>query len=433
MPKVIFPIKTETACLLKWNWSSIFFQSGTSSSCHRTQKYQIDPDNFDNFHNLPDKLKARNLMLEGKWPYEGCQYCKTVEEAGGLSDRKLQLNQLENLSLIPPEVQLDNTAVNASPTILEVWFSNVCNMACVYCGPHFSSRWEDENRRHGKIFNIASQDNDVYSSRLNQKNPNYDKMVKNLWAFLAKDNNAKKIQRYHILGGEPFLVDELDQSIAFWARHGHPDLIISIITNLNIPHERFKKYMKKFELLANKNKIWQLQLTASLDCWGPEQEYVRHGLNLSLWEQNFEYLLNKPWVSLSVNSVISALTIKSLPKLVEKINHWNLNQDDVVDEWRSYSNLIQHTFITSGTDDDPYIFSGDVFESDFQKTLALMPTDTEIQKNHKELMQGIASKSISCQDNKEKITNLKNFLSELDRRRGTSWQAMFPWLEQIKD
>ena len=113
MPKVIFPIKTETACLLKWNWSSIFFQSGTSSSCHRTQKYQIDPDNFDNFHNLPDKLKARNLMLEGKWPYEGCQYCKTVEEAGGLSDRKLQLNQLENLSLIPPEVQLDNTAVNA--------------------------------------------------------------------------------------------------------------------------------------------------------------------------------------------------------------------------------------------------------------------------------------------------------------------------------
>jgi hypothetical protein len=62
-----------------------------------------------------------------------------------------------------------------------------------------------------------------------------------------------------------------------------------------------------------------------------------------------------------------------------------------------------------------------------------MPTDTDIQKNHKKLMQGIASKSILCSNNKEKITNLKNFLGELDRRRGTSWQHTFPWLEQIKD
>jgi hypothetical protein len=431
MPKVIFPIKTETACLLKWNWSSIFFQSGTSSSCHRTQKHPIDPNNFDEFHNLPGKIKARNLMLEGKWPYEGCQYCKTIEDSGGLSDRQLQSSQLENSALIPPELHTNSQEVKVSPTILEVWFSNVCNMACVYCGPHFSSRWEDENRRHGKIFNIEDH-GDEYSSRLPQKNPHYHQMVKDLWAFLAKDDNAKKIQRYHILGGEPFLVDEMDQSIAFWARYGHPDLIISIITNLNIPHERFKKYIKKFELLANKNKIWQLQLTASLDCWGPEQEYVRHGLNLSLWQKNFEYLLNKPWVSLSVNSVISALTIKSLPQLVEKINEWNLNQEDVVDPWRSYSNLIQHTFISSMTSDSPYIFSGSVFDLAFQQTIDLMPTDTEIQRNHKQLMEGIHSKSNMCQNDLIKINELKDYLTELDSRRGTNWKQTFPWLEQIK-
>jgi hypothetical protein len=432
MSKVIFPIQTETACLLKWNWSSIFFQSGTSASCHRTQKYKIDPDNFDNFHNLPDKVEARKTMLEGEWPDGGCAYCKNIEESNGLSDRTLQLKQLENINLIPPEVLSDNQAVNVSPTILEVWFSNVCNMACTYCGPAHSSKWEDENRRHGKIYTTINDQN-KYSTKLNQKNPNYHKMVNDLWVYLAKDDNAKKIQRYHILGGEPFLLDEMDQSIKFWAKHGHPDLIISVITNLNIPHERFKKYMKKFELLASKNKIWQLQLTASLDCWGTEQEYVRYGLDLSLWEKNFEYLLNKPWASLSVNSVISALTIKSLPKLVEKINTWNVHQQDVVDEWRSYSNLIQHTFITPWGEDDPYNFPGDVFESDFEKTLALMPTDTELQKNHKDLMQGIANKSSLCLGNKERVSNLKNYLDQIDKRRGTNWRQVFPWLEQIKD
>jgi hypothetical protein len=432
MTKVIFPIKTETSCLLKWNWSSIYFQSGTTASCHRTQKYKIDPDNFENFHNVPEKIKARNLMLEGKWPGAGCEYCKTVEESGGLSDRNLQLKQLENVNLIPPELHENHTAVETTPTILEVWFSNTCNMSCIYCGPHFSSRWEDENRRHSQTFPVVFKNDDTYSTRLSQHNPHYKKMVKDLWAYLAKGDNAKSIQRYHIVGGEPFLLEETDQSIAFWARHGHPDLIISIISNLNIPHERFKKYIKKFELLASKNKIWQLQLTASLDCWGPEQEYVRHGLDLSLWEQNFEYLLNKHWVSLSVNSVISALTIKSLPQLIEKINHWNLHQEDVVDEWRSYSNLIQHTFITSGTNDDPYILPGDIFRSDFEKILSLMPEDNETQRDHKQLMQGIANKSAMSTTQIEKVYNLKIFLDEIDRRRGTNWKLLFPWLEQIK-
>jgi hypothetical protein len=89
--RVVFPIKSSTACLLKWSWSSIFFQSGTSASCHRTQNYPIDPDNFSSFHNLPEKIQARNKMLSGEWPGAGCEYCKNIEEAGGESDRKFLL------------------------------------------------------------------------------------------------------------------------------------------------------------------------------------------------------------------------------------------------------------------------------------------------------------------------------------------------------
>ena len=285
MTNKIFPINTDTACLLKWNWSTIFFNSGTSASCHRTQRYPIDPNNFDNFHNLPDKVRARKIMLDGQWPGSGCEYCKIVEEHNGISDRESNLNQLQNKLLVPPELHNNATETAVTPTILEVYFNNTCNMACVYCGPHFSSKWEDENRRFNGEFEL---DSGPYSNQRAQNNTHYDDMVAKFWQWLAQDDHYKTIQRYHILGGEPFILKELDDSIDFWDQHGNPDLVFSVITNLNIPHSRFVNYIKKFERLVLSNKIWKLQLTASLDCWGTEQKYVRWGLDLDLWQKNFE-------------------------------------------------------------------------------------------------------------------------------------------------
>jgi organic radical activating enzyme len=377
MNRITFPIKSEKACLLKWAWSTVFLQSGTSSSCHRVIKHAIDPDQFDNFHNLPEKIQARELMLQGSWPGAGCEYCKDVEDAGGVSDRLSQLDRLVDIKLIPPELLENPSATAVTPTILEVYFKNTCNMACVYCGPHFSSRWVDENKKFGSLY---EKNNSTYQFSVaeEQHNPHYTKMLDGLWNFLKTNDNAKKIRRYHILGGEPFLLDELDQSIAFWDEYGHPNLVINIITNINIPHERFVRYINKFESLSKKNKISKLSLTASLDCWSIEQEYVRYGLSLSLWEKNFEFLLNKPWIDVSINSAISALTIKSMPALIKKINQWNENQLDVVnDDGSSYSTKIWHSFNTSGMQDNLYIFAGDTFKADFEEILDLMPVSSE--------------------------------------------------------
>ena len=47
--KEIFPIRSSTACMLKWNWSSIFLNEGTTSSCHRCKTFPIDPDKFQDY------------------------------------------------------------------------------------------------------------------------------------------------------------------------------------------------------------------------------------------------------------------------------------------------------------------------------------------------------------------------------------------------
>jgi hypothetical protein len=54
MSDKFFPIKTETACKLKWAWSTIRLYTGQSHSCHRVNGSVVDTDsnNFD-FHNTP--------------------------------------------------------------------------------------------------------------------------------------------------------------------------------------------------------------------------------------------------------------------------------------------------------------------------------------------------------------------------------------------
>ena len=136
-----FPIKTETACQLKWSHSTVFLTQQSSSSCHRVEGTTIGED-FD-FHNTPAKIRDREQMLEGKWPGRGCEHCKEIEDAGGQSDRMLHLN-FPGLGA-PPEVAAgDLTATKVTPRWLEVYFSNLCNLACLYCGEHFSSTWQSE-------------------------------------------------------------------------------------------------------------------------------------------------------------------------------------------------------------------------------------------------------------------------------------------------
>lgn len=420
----VFPIQTESACLLKWAWSTVYFNSGTSASCHRTEKYAIPPADFASFHNLPEKVAARNTMLQGQWPTAGCEYCKNVEDAGGLSDRQSTLQQ-DNGWLVPNEL-VDPVATSVTPTILEVYFKNTCNMACVYCGPHHSSLWEEENRKFGDSFHTRT-----FDIKQAQHNNNYDQMVADLWRYLDDNERYKTIKRYHILGGEPFLMSELDDSIEFWRGHPNPDLIFSVVTNLNIPTARFKKYLEQFKKLVLSNKIWKLQITASLDCWDKEQEYVRYGLDLDLWQQNFELLLNQPWISLSINSAISALTIKSLPKLLERINEWNTKQTATATwfqrDW--VAEPIIHSFNTSSEFDNPYSFDGSVFVNDFKRILELMPTDTPIQQAQQQAMQGIATASLASKNNPAQINKLKTYLTTLDERRKTNWPSHFAWLD----
>ena len=420
--KKIFPIKSETACLLKWSWSTVNFEMGTSSSCHRTQYWPVDPDNFDQFHNLPQKIQAREAMLDGHWPGHGCQYCANVEQVGGVSDRMMNLERHHGLDKIPPELLQDPTATSVTPIILEVYFNNTCNLSCLYCSSNYSSKINDELRKFGdiRIDNFSMESHTHVNNR-------YEKMVSSLWKYLEENNRYQIIRHFQVAGGEALLQRELDQSLNFWATHPNPSLVINLISNLMIPHHQFVKKMQKVEELVTKECIYMLELTASLDCWGEPQRYIRHGLDLDTWQQNFEYMLDKEWCKLTVHSCVTALSIKTMPDLIEKIKQWQSMHPD---------REIEHNFdIVIGQQNrdnglHPKMFGPGVFDQDIDRIVKCMPNETEKQRTVRNQIIGHAKVIANSPRQPDKIQTLKKYLNELDRRHGTDWKQTFAWLDR---
>ena len=198
--KKYFPIKTETACQLKWNCSTVFLTTENTASCHRTNHHKFNTDIFD-FHNTPSKLEDRKRMLAGEWPVNGCDYCHNIELAGGQSDRITNLN-FPGIHA-PFELDSDPSAINVTPRILEVYFDNTCNLKCLYCGPHFSSLWDAENIKFGGPGFL--------------KSTNIESNKQKLFNWLK--NNGKHLTVFNILGGEPLYQTELDECIEIGRAH----------------------------------------------------------------------------------------------------------------------------------------------------------------------------------------------------------------------
>jgi organic radical activating enzyme len=412
MEKKYFPITQGLACQSKWAWSTVFLAEGMTRSCHRASESSLTVENFSNFHNTDIKLADRQKMLDGIWPEGGCNYCQRNEEAGGFSDRMLH-NKIPDLS--PPELEIDGNAILVSPTILEVYFDNTCNLSCLYCVPEYSSKIADENRKFGE-FNNSGVVLPIFKD-----NP-AKKLAPEFWKWM--DANFHTLKRFHFLGGEPFFQKEIDLLVDFIDSHPNPDCDLNFVSNLSISNSRLRTYIEKFKKLIKAKKMKTLTITASIDCWGIEQEFVRQGLDLNVWEENFKYLLDNRWIILNINQTISLLAVKTVPDLLIRLNEWK----KVRPVGHFFTAIIIPSYMQINN------LGPNVFTEDFKKILSLMASDKEQDKSALSYMASIAEEIETKPRNPIELKKLIVFLDEKDRRHGTNWRNVFPWLErELKD
>ena len=411
-----FPIKTKTACLLKWTWSTIHLSTGEVRCCHRNLRVKIPKNDFDRFHNLPYYLDHRRSMLAGEWPnspdHPGCNYCRKIEESGGRSDRQYMTST--RFDQTPDELATDPTAIEVTPAVLEIFLSNTCNLSCTYCRVGNSSKIVAESLK----YKDQKEFNDFYFGKI-EENLSKEEIIeyKNLClSWLARKGTS--LRRFHLLGGEPFYTAEFSDFVDVWKKHPNPNLIFNVVSNVNVHYTIWQKQIDKILELVRNKKIEEFELTASIDCWGPEQEYVRSGFKCDLAEKNILYYLARPEVKyLNINSTHSLMSLPSYYKLLEKKKEWeNITGKKI----RMFGMPVGSKHVDLET------LGGNFYTQAIKDILKIHPRDTWDDQQSLKNINGVIKTLVNSKPNLEKIQHFVKVYDELDRRRKTNWREVFP-------
>ena len=226
-------------------WTSIMYNfDGTVKNCIRssTPIGNINDNTIEEI--LSNDLMIKADMRAGK-KFSRCNPCYELEQEKNnfniISDRVFYLKELRDV---------DNTlydTTNFALHTVDIRWSNLCNFACVYCGPEFSSKW-------------ASEYNQVIHTPGDQKRQAFKQYI---------FDRAAQLKHVYLAGGEPLLMKENLEFLEL-LKQVNPDVNLRINTNLSRVNTNIFEIIYTF-----KNVHW----TVSVESMSKEFEYIRHGGN----------------------------------------------------------------------------------------------------------------------------------------------------------
>ena len=251
-----------------WNCAAIdhgvtIFPSGKIGPC-----CQIDASYLKPISELQNSNRFADL--HGEFAPTACNKC-TQAEFNNLPSYREFFNKTSNNNNGLQFVDIRNT--------------NLCNLKCRYCGPHFSSQWAEELDR----FPIIEKQE-----------------LTEFKQFLITDS----VQWMYFTGGEPLisndhwgLLDELiDKNLAS---------DISLIYNTNLTTIRYKDK----NIVDTWKKFKQVSINCSIDAVGLPLEYIRSGSNWKKIESNLLELHTHTHIKLTLTPVLSILNIWFIDQL----------------------------------------------------------------------------------------------------------------------
>lgn len=308
-------------CLAKWTQVTLHLGSGLTHSCHHPVPHKIPLDEIkDNpaaLHNTKFKKVQRKAMLNGERPAE-CDYCWRIEDKfNGLSDRFDK--SVSNFSIENHDKIVEMTGdEDVYPTYLEVSFNRTCNFKCAYCGPDFSSKWAEEISSEG-YYEMPVGEGYNWSDNVHilqrEENPYIDAFWK-WWPDLKEH-----LMVLRITGGEPMLNKNTFKMLDQLIDDPAPNLEFSVNTNGCVPEKIWDNFIEKINYLVENKCIKKFTLYTSAESYGNQNDYVRYGMDFSLWQRNIEKFLketNKTRVT--IMAAFNILSITSFKEFLEYVH-----------------------------------------------------------------------------------------------------------------
>jgi len=278
---------------MTWNCAAIdhgvtVFPNGKIGPC-----CQIAADYLKPISELSNPDRFADLKTQDCPPDHPCNTCSVAEYHGLPSYRKL----------------FDSTVTSAPGLqFVDIRNTNLCNLKCRYCGPHFSSQWAEEL---DKFPSIQQQDITDYKD------------------ILITDS----LHWMYFTGGEPLINREHWDLLEELIDSGKSNSI-SLVYNTNLTTIKYKD--------KNVIDIWKqfknVKVRCSIDAVGAPLEYIRSGTSWEKIKFNLTHLI--------LVSQKSNITVVLAP-VVSILNMW------FVDELYKYAwsnNITVEPIILTGPD-----------------------------------------------------------------------------------
>ena len=260
-------------------WTGLMYNfDGSVKNCIRSADKlgNIKDNSIEDILLGGSNLATQDNMLNDR-PGENCYTCYDLENQKKrfdiVSDRMFYIRELKRVPL--DTYQLGKHELHT----VDVRWSNLCNFACVYCGPEFSSRWESD-----------------LNLRIDKPTP---EQVENFKKYIFE--SAHTLKHVYLAGGEPLLMKENLEFLDL-LKKVNPNVNLRINTNLSKVDSRI------FDLITTfPNVHW----TVSVETLKEEFEYIRYG---GSWQDFLENLdvLRKCNHKISFNMLHFLLNYKSI-------------------------------------------------------------------------------------------------------------------------
>lgn len=219
-------------------------------------------------------FQDRFADLKTEFPPDACFKCISAEHQKIPSYRETMNNRL---LMDRPGIQF-----------LDIRNSNVCNLKCRYCGPHFSNIWAKELNIYPEIKHTDYRQ--------------YKKMM-----------ITPELREMYFTGGEPLINAEhwdlLEEIVELGFSHH-----INLQYNTNLTTIKFKDK----DIIETWKKFKSVELQVSMDSTESIAEYIRSGLDWKKFNDNLNRILkstDSTNIKVSICCVVSILNIWSIDKI----------------------------------------------------------------------------------------------------------------------
>lgn len=289
-------LTNRSFCPLPWT-GFIVQQNGDVKNCVLANKVlgNVNEKSIQEILSGNTNLEIKRDMLSDQKP-DSCNGCYKLEENKKnfdiISQRIYYMKELRSV-----DRSLYDQICNFQLHTVDIRWTNQCNQACVYCGPHNSTLWEKEI---GKSKTMSAQAKEV------------------LRKFIF--DNVRHLKNVYLAGGEPTLMNENQEFLELLLKK-NPNVQLRVNTNLSYIETKVAKLLQKFK---------KVHWVVSVESTGDHYNYIRYGGDWNKFCFNLDQIRKNKNHKISFNMLYCILNHLEIFRCVDFLSNLGFHNNSFV-------------------------------------------------------------------------------------------------------